>query len=169
MAIIGLNAQNLLIRSWRSLLLCFLMVDMWKSFSWPFGGLLVYRALMPLVHLKFMNLELHQLFLLVVKIKSWAQYLCIYGLVIFSFWLVCFSVNKEHINIGTLFLVQQVALKTLIVIHRTLREGDPTFREELLNFQLRGRILQLSNFKDDSSPIGEFDALIPILKYLDCH
>lgn len=50
----------------------------------------------------------------------------------------------------------QVALKTLIVIHRTLREGDPTFREELLNFSQRGRILQLSNFKDDSSPIGEF-------------
>ena len=49
----------------------------------------------------------------------------------------------------------QVALKTLIVIHRLLREGDPTFREELLNFSQRGRILQLSNFKDDSSPIGE--------------
>jgi len=48
----------------------------------------------------------------------------------------------------------QVALKTLIVIHRLLREGDPTFREELLNFSQRGRILQLSNFKDDSSPIG---------------
>ncbi|RWV98930.1 hypothetical protein GW17_00038191 [Ensete ventricosum] len=48
----------------------------------------------------------------------------------------------------------QVALKTLIVIHRTLREGDPTFREELLNFSQRARILQLSNFKDDSSPIG---------------
>ncbi|GMP93507.1 hypothetical protein CsSME_00043290 [Camellia sinensis var. sinensis] len=47
-----------------------------------------------------------------------------------------------------------VALKTLIVVHRALREGDPTFREELLNFQQRGRILQLSNFKDDSSPIG---------------
>ncbi|TXG57164.1 hypothetical protein EZV62_018477 [Acer yangbiense] len=47
-----------------------------------------------------------------------------------------------------------VALKTLVVIHRTLREGDPTFREELLNFQQRGRILQLSNFKDDSSPIA---------------
>ncbi|KAL0372727.1 UNVERIFIED_CONTAM: putative clathrin assembly protein [Sesamum calycinum] len=31
-----------------------------------------------------------------------------------------------------------VALKTLIVIHRALREGDPTFREELLNFQQRG-------------------------------
>lgn len=48
----------------------------------------------------------------------------------------------------------QVALKTLIVIHRLLREGDPTFREELLNFSQRARILQLSNFKDDSSPIG---------------
>nr|GLL32895.1 putative clathrin assembly protein At2g01600 isoform X2 [Ipomoea trifida] len=47
-----------------------------------------------------------------------------------------------------------VALKTLIVIHRTLREGDPTFREELLNFQQRGRVLQMSNFKDDSSPIA---------------
>ncbi|XP_021909889.1 putative clathrin assembly protein At2g01600 [Carica papaya] len=47
-----------------------------------------------------------------------------------------------------------VALKTLIVIHRMLREGDPTFREELLNFSQRGRILQLSNFKDDSSPIA---------------
>ncbi|KAG9140614.1 hypothetical protein Leryth_022502 [Lithospermum erythrorhizon] len=45
-----------------------------------------------------------------------------------------------------------VALKTLIVLHRTLREGDPTFREELLNFQQRGRIIQMSNFKDDSSP-----------------
>ena len=50
-----------------------------------------------------------------------------------------------------------MALKTLIVIHRTLREGDPTFREELVNFSQRGRILQLSNFKDDSSPIGEFE------------
>ncbi|OIW01964.1 hypothetical protein TanjilG_11538 [Lupinus angustifolius] len=47
-----------------------------------------------------------------------------------------------------------VALKTLIVIHRLLRESDPTFREELLNFSQRGRILQLSNFKDDSSPIA---------------
>lgn len=47
-----------------------------------------------------------------------------------------------------------VALKTLIVIHRALREGDPTFREELLSFQQRGHILHLSNFKDDSSPIA---------------
>ncbi|KAI3720132.1 hypothetical protein L6452_21042 [Arctium lappa] len=47
-----------------------------------------------------------------------------------------------------------VALKTLIVIHKALREGDPTFREELLNFQQRGHVLQLANFKDDSSPIA---------------
>eukprot|EP00261_Vitis_vinifera_P037184 XP_019078427.1 PREDICTED: putative clathrin assembly protein At5g57200 isoform X2 [Vitis vinifera] len=47
-----------------------------------------------------------------------------------------------------------VALKTLIVIHRTLREGDPTFREELLNYSNRGHVLQISNFKDDSSPLA---------------
>ncbi|KAL9663924.1 hypothetical protein QQ045_019318 [Rhodiola kirilowii] len=47
-----------------------------------------------------------------------------------------------------------VALKTLIVLHRALREGDPTFREELLNYSQKGRILRLSNFKDDSSPIA---------------
>ncbi|XXG64414.1 hypothetical protein AAC387_Pa05g2373 [Persea americana] len=47
-----------------------------------------------------------------------------------------------------------VALKTLIVIHRMLREGDPTFREELLNYSHRGHILQISNFKDDSSPLA---------------
>ncbi len=49
----------------------------------------------------------------------------------------------------------QVALKAMIVIHRTLREGDPTFREELINYSRnRGHILNLSNFKDDSSPNG---------------
>ncbi|GJM93471.1 hypothetical protein PR202_ga10029 [Eleusine coracana subsp. coracana] len=47
-----------------------------------------------------------------------------------------------------------VALKTLVVIHRLLREGDPTFRDEFLNFTQRVRILQLSNFKDDSTPIA---------------
>ncbi|KAI3505624.1 hypothetical protein L1887_27757 [Cichorium endivia] len=46
-----------------------------------------------------------------------------------------------------------VAIKKLIVIHKTLREGDPTFREELVNFQQRGRVLHLANLKDDSSPI----------------
>ncbi|XP_078439023.1 ENTH/ANTH/VHS superfamily protein [Wolffia australiana] len=47
-----------------------------------------------------------------------------------------------------------VALKVLIVIHRTLREGDPTFREELLNYARRGHILHISNFKDDSSALA---------------
>ncbi|KAG0539035.1 hypothetical protein BDA96_03G288100 [Sorghum bicolor] len=47
-----------------------------------------------------------------------------------------------------------VALKTLVVIHRLLREGDPAFREEFLTFTQRVQILQLSNFKDDSSPIA---------------
>lgn len=46
-----------------------------------------------------------------------------------------------------------VALKALIVIHRILREGDPTFKEEISSYtRSRGHILNLSNFKDDSSP-----------------
>ncbi|PKA47860.1 Putative clathrin assembly protein [Apostasia shenzhenica] len=45
-----------------------------------------------------------------------------------------------------------VALKTLIVIHRALREVDPTFREELINYgRNRSHMLNLSHFKDDSS------------------
>ncbi|VVB16118.1 unnamed protein product [Arabis nemorensis] len=47
-----------------------------------------------------------------------------------------------------------VAMKVLIVIHRTLREGDPTFREELLNYSHRRHILRISNFKDDTSPLA---------------
>ncbi|EOA39741.1 hypothetical protein CARUB_v10008396mg [Capsella rubella] len=47
-----------------------------------------------------------------------------------------------------------VALKALLVLHRLLRDGDPTFREELLNFNQKGRIMQISNFKDESSPIA---------------
>ncbi|ESQ54702.1 hypothetical protein EUTSA_v10024721mg [Eutrema salsugineum] len=47
-----------------------------------------------------------------------------------------------------------VAIKVLIVIHRTLREGDPTFREEFLNYSHRGHILRISNFKDDTSPLA---------------
>ncbi|GBG79315.1 hypothetical protein CBR_g29464 [Chara braunii] len=46
-----------------------------------------------------------------------------------------------------------VAVKTLIVVHRVLREGDSSFREELLNYSRnRGQFLNMSNFKDDSSP-----------------
>lgn len=47
-----------------------------------------------------------------------------------------------------------VAVKTLIVIHRILREGDPTFKEDLINYAHRGRFLQISYFKDDSSPLA---------------
>ncbi|KAL8136080.1 hypothetical protein AgCh_010615 [Apium graveolens] len=46
-----------------------------------------------------------------------------------------------------------VALKTLILIHRALREVDPTFQEELINFSSYKRhMLNMANFKDDSSP-----------------
>jgi hypothetical protein len=55
----------------------------------------------------------------------------------------------------SLVYMVQVALKAMVVIHRTLREGDPTFREVLINYaRNRGQILNLSNFKDDSSPNG---------------
>ncbi|XP_051148406.1 putative clathrin assembly protein At2g01600 [Andrographis paniculata] len=47
-----------------------------------------------------------------------------------------------------------VALKTLIVFHRLLREGDSKFRDTLLGFQQRGRVLHVSSFKDDSSPVA---------------
>lgn len=45
-----------------------------------------------------------------------------------------------------------VALKTLIVIHRALREVDPTFHEELINYERsRNHMLNMSHFRDDSS------------------
>ncbi|KAF5789563.1 putative ANTH domain, ENTH domain, phosphoinositide-binding clathrin adaptor, domain 2 [Helianthus annuus] len=47
-----------------------------------------------------------------------------------------------------------VAIKTLIVFHRILREGDPSFREELLNYSQRVQLFQISSFKDDSSPLA---------------
>uniref|UniRef100_A0ACD6AEC8 Uncharacterized protein n=1 Tax=Avena sativa TaxID=4498 RepID=A0ACD6AEC8_AVESA len=47
-----------------------------------------------------------------------------------------------------------VALKTLIVIHRLLREGDVTFKDDFLSYSYRGNILQIPHFKDDSSPLA---------------
>ncbi|KAL6519303.1 hypothetical protein OROGR_018623 [Orobanche gracilis] len=47
-----------------------------------------------------------------------------------------------------------VAIKTLIVFHRILREGDPGFREELMRIAVRGHIFEISNFKDDSSSLA---------------
>ncbi|GFS36076.1 ENTH/ANTH/VHS superfamily protein [Actinidia rufa] len=46
-----------------------------------------------------------------------------------------------------------VALKTLIVVHRAMRELDLTFRVELVNYShRRGLVLNLSHFRDDSCP-----------------
>ncbi|XP_058115613.1 putative clathrin assembly protein At5g35200 [Magnolia sinica] len=45
-----------------------------------------------------------------------------------------------------------VAVKTLVVIHRALREVDSTFREELIYYgRSRNHLLNLAHFKDDSS------------------
>lgn len=57
-------------------------------------------------------------------------------------------------------------MKTLIVIHRTLREGDPTFREELLSFSRRAKVLHISNFKDDSSSLGKLTLCCVAINYL---
>lgn len=57
-------------------------------------------------------------------------------------------------------------MKTLIVIHRALREVDPTFHEELINYgRSRSHMLNMSHFKDDSSPNGT-NPLSPILYYV---
>ncbi|KAK7265217.1 hypothetical protein RJT34_32833 [Clitoria ternatea] len=47
-----------------------------------------------------------------------------------------------------------VAIKTLIVVHRILREGDPSFKEDLVKYSRKGNFLQISHFKDDSSPLA---------------
>ncbi|XP_062221654.1 putative clathrin assembly protein At5g35200 [Phragmites australis] len=45
-----------------------------------------------------------------------------------------------------------VALKTLIVVHRALREVHPTFREEIISYgRSSSHMFHLSYFKDDSS------------------
>ncbi|XP_071694393.1 putative clathrin assembly protein At5g57200 [Rutidosis leptorrhynchoides] len=44
-----------------------------------------------------------------------------------------------------------VAGKTLMVLHRILREGDPSFREELLIYARRKKIFQIPEFRDESS------------------
>uniref|UniRef100_A0A453T1V5 ENTH domain-containing protein n=1 Tax=Aegilops tauschii subsp. strangulata TaxID=200361 RepID=A0A453T1V5_AEGTS len=58
-----------------------------------------------------------------------------------------------------------VALKTLIVIHRLLREGDGSFKDDFLSYSYRGNILQLPNFRDDSSPLDERVECFRVLKY----
>lgn len=46
-------------------------------------------------------------------------------------------------------------MKTLMVFHRILREGDPSFREELLIHSRRRHIFQIQDFRDDSSQLGK--------------
>ncbi|KAI3782290.1 hypothetical protein L2E82_12330 [Cichorium intybus] len=48
----------------------------------------------------------------------------------------------------------QVAVKTLMVFHRILREGDPSFREELLVYSRRRHIFRIQDFRDDSSQLA---------------
>lgn len=57
----------------------------------------------------------------------------------------------------------QVALKTLIVIHRAIREVDPTFQEVLLNHETDS-LFSLSHFNDDSSPIGTLKCHLLLIK-----
>ncbi|CAK9867342.1 unnamed protein product [Sphagnum jensenii] len=46
-----------------------------------------------------------------------------------------------------------VALKSLMLIHRLLRDGDPVFEQEMLRASRHGmRMLNLSYFRDDSDP-----------------
>lgn len=57
-------------------------------------------------------------------------------------------------------IFSQVAKKTLIIIHHALREVDQSFSEEVTEYSgCRGHILNLSHFKDDSSPSGNFYSL----------
>nr|VDD21133.1 unnamed protein product [Brassica oleracea] len=58
------------------------------------------------------------------------------------------------VNLIFAFNFDKHTYRMLIVIHRTLREGDPTFREELLNYSHRRHTLRISNFKDDTSPLA---------------
>ncbi|GJV92551.1 putative clathrin assembly protein [Tanacetum coccineum] len=47
-----------------------------------------------------------------------------------------------------------VAVKTLMVLHRILREGDPSFREELLVHRRRRKFIQIAEFRDESSQLA---------------
>ncbi|XP_051152439.1 putative clathrin assembly protein At5g57200 [Andrographis paniculata] len=48
-----------------------------------------------------------------------------------------------------------VAVKALIVFHRMLREGDPSFKEQLIHLVSRkGNVFRISNFKDDSNSLA---------------
>ncbi|KAJ1416333.1 hypothetical protein SESBI_17516 [Sesbania bispinosa] len=72
------------------------------------------------------------------------------------------ALKKEgslNIQAGTAFVdfefLEEVALKTLIVIHRAMRELDNTVWQEFVNYaKLRGCLIDLSRFRDGSIPNG---------------
>ena len=47
-----------------------------------------------------------------------------------------------------------------MVLHRILREGDPSFREELLVHRRRRKFIQIAEFRDESSQLGNQKGLI---------
>lgn len=72
----------------------------------------------------------------------------------FVTWLAC---EFKQSNLIRCIIYTQVALKSLIVIHRALWEVGHPFCEELVIYsQKRGHILNLSHFKDESSTKGIF-------------
>ncbi|CAN1166884.1 Putative clathrin assembly protein At5g35200, partial [Linum perenne] len=62
------------------------------------------------------------------------------------------SQKKIRQAIGALKDTTKVALKTLLIVHRSIRENDPCFPDELINYS-RGRnlMLNLSHFRDSST------------------
>jgi hypothetical protein len=51
-----------------------------------------------------------------------------------------------------------------------LREGDPSFKEDLVTYSRKVRFLQIPNFKDDSSPLGTLISRpFSYLNFLACH
>ncbi|PAN04287.1 hypothetical protein PAHAL_1G055400 [Panicum hallii] len=71
-------------------------------------------------------------------------------------WRKAYGALKDSTRVGLAKVNSdfKVKLKTLIVVHRLLREGDPTFKEEFLAYTYRGNILHMANFKDDSSQLA---------------
>lgn len=86
------------------------------------------------------------------KTHNWAV-LLFFSAVILS--IIVKSVRAASASLIIVVFYFQVALKTLIVIHRALREVDQTFHEEVINYsRSRSHMLNMSHFKDDSSPNG---------------
>lgn len=72
-----------------------------------------------------------------------------------SQWHAVILLNLLSVETCNWIMKLQVALKTLIVIHRILREGDPSFKEDLVKYSHRVQFLHISSFKDDSTPLGK--------------